>query len=91
MRSFPPRLFVGQFRDSDLAFYVSGFDVLRGRKRVWVLLPEVDAPMRAALLAGLDRLGTRRETFAAGDVDDFKTAVVVYLYDMSRSGQGGRP
>jgi hypothetical protein len=33
----------------------------------------------------LDRIGTRRSTFAVGDVGALASAVVVYLYEMRRT------
>jgi hypothetical protein len=49
-----------------------------------VLVPEVEEPTRERLLRALDRHGRLRATFGVGNVHDFATAVVVYLYDMTR-------
>jgi hypothetical protein len=57
--------------------------MLRGRRRVWILLPEVENSTRESLLHELDARGTRVATFGVGDVRDFASAVVAYLYDMS--------
>jgi hypothetical protein len=84
MLSVPPRLVVGQYRGRAPSLYARDFDALRGRKRVWFLVPEIEEPERTALLRELDRRGTRRETFRVGDVNDFARAVVAYRYDMTR-------
>lgn len=83
MLSAPPRLIVGQYRGEDPADNFREFDTLRGR--VWVLLPEVDFSARTKLLHALDKRGKRLETFGVGDVRDHQTAVVVYLYEMSKA------
>jgi hypothetical protein len=83
MRSVRPRLIVSQYRGLFASAYGQDFDALRGRDRVWVLLPAVEQSSRVNLLRELDRRGTRRATFAVGEVDDFANAVVVYLYDMT--------
>ena len=83
MRSVPPRLIVGQYRGSDPSAYAGDFDALHGGKRVWILLPEVENSTRESLLHELDSRGTRVATFGVGDVHDFASAVVVYLYDMT--------
>jgi hypothetical protein len=84
MLSVPPRLVVGQYRGRAPSLYAGDFDRLRGRKRVWFLVPEIEEPDRVALLHELDRRGARRETFRVGNVNDFARAVVVYRYDMMR-------
>jgi hypothetical protein len=84
LRSVPPRLIVAQDRGGDPLSYSSDLDPLRGRKRVWVLLPAIQQSARAAFLRELDRRVMRRATFGVGDVGDFESAVVVYLYDMRR-------
>jgi hypothetical protein len=83
MRSVPPRFIVGQYRGSDPSLYVRDFEALDGRNRVWILLPEVENSTRESLLHELDARGTRVATFRVGDVHDFASAVVTYLYDMS--------
>jgi hypothetical protein len=84
LRSVPPRLIVAQDRGDDPSSYLSDLDSLRGRKRVWVLLPAIWQSTRATFLRELDRRGRRRATFGVGDVGDSKSAVVVYLYDMTQ-------
>src|SRR4030095_13262066 len=84
LRSVPARLIVAQDRGGDPSAYSSDLDSLRGRKRVWVLLPAIQQSTRATFLRELDRRGMRRATFGVGDVGDFQSAVVVYLYDMTR-------
>ena len=83
MMSVPPRLLVGQERDRDPKSLKARVEGLRGRTRVWVLLPELEVSTRATLVRELDRVGTRRATFAVGDVQAFESAVVVYLYDLT--------
>lgn len=87
MSSVPPRLIVGQERARDPGSFKAQFAALRGRERVWVLLPEVEQPTRASLVRELDGIGTRRSTFAVGDVDALASAVVVYLYEMGEAGR----
>jgi hypothetical protein len=82
LRSVPPKLIVAQYRGIYPSSYMSDLDALRGRKRVWLLVPGIQQSTRTTLLRELDRRGTRRATFGVGDVGDFATAVVVYLYDM---------
>jgi hypothetical protein len=83
LESAPPRMIVSQYAGLRASSYGREFKALRGRKRVWVLIPEVEFSTRTNLLRELDLRGTRRATFAVGDVHDFATAVVVYLYDMT--------
>ena len=83
MASVPPRLIVGQERERDPHPLRLGSPTLRGRARVWVLLPEVEESRRASLVQELDRIGARRSTFAVGDLGAFASAVVVYLYEMT--------
>jgi hypothetical protein len=87
MRSVPPRLIVGQERDRDPESLEAQLAALRAGTRVWVLLPEVEQSTRASLVRKLDQIGTRRTTFAVGDVGAFKSAVVVYLYEVKRAGR----
>jgi hypothetical protein len=84
LRSVPPRLIVAQDQGDDPSSYLSDLDSLRGRKRVWVLLPAIQQSTRATFLRELDRRGRRRAAFGVGDVGDSKSAVVVYLYDMTQ-------
>jgi hypothetical protein len=84
LRSVPPKLIVAQYRGIYPSSYISDLDALRGRERVWLLLPGIHQSTRATLLRELDRRGTRRATFGVGDVGDFASAVVVYLYDMTQ-------
>jgi hypothetical protein len=84
LRSVPPRLIVAQDRGIDPSSYISDLDALRGRKRVWLLLPEIQQSTRTIFLRELDRRGMRLATFGVGDVGDFESAVVVYLYDMTQ-------
>jgi hypothetical protein len=85
MLSVPPRLIVGQYRGGDPSIPRRDLDALGSTRRVWVLVPEIEAPARSTVLRQLDRHGTRRAAYGVGSIDDFATAVVVYLYDM-----GGR-
>jgi len=85
MTSAPPRLLVGQHPDFDATSLGTQFNALRGRPRVWALIPELEESARIDVLNELDRAGKRRATFAVGDVRDFASAAVVYLYDMRRS------
>jgi hypothetical protein len=87
MTSVPPRLIVGRERERDPAPFKARFAGLRDRARVWVLLPEVEQSTRASLVRELDRIGTRRSTFAVGDVGALASAVVVYLYEMTGPGR----
>jgi hypothetical protein len=63
--------------------YISDFDALRGRRRVWFLLSSLEDPrrMRTFLLDQLDQRGTQRAAFTIGSG---KGAAGLYLYDMSR-------
>jgi hypothetical protein len=88
LRSVPPRLIVAQDRGNDPSSYMLDLDSLRGRKRVWVLLPAIQQSTRTMFLRELDRRGVRRATFGVGDVGDFESAVVVYLYDMTQPKRG---
>ena len=85
LRSVRPRFLVAQKADLDARSFAADVDALRGQRRVWALIPEVPEWMRIDLLNELDRAGTRRAKFAVGDVEDFASAAVVYLYDMRRS------
>jgi hypothetical protein len=84
LRSVPPRIIVAQDRGIDPSSYLSDLDSLRGRKRVWVLLPAIEQSTRTTFLRELDRRGTRRGMFGVGDVGEFKSVVVAYLYDMTK-------
>jgi hypothetical protein len=84
LRSVPPRIIVAQDRGIDPSSYISDLDSLRGRKRVWVLLPAIQQSTRTTFLRELDRRGMRLATFGVGDVGEFESAVVVYLYDMTK-------
>ena len=85
LRSVPPRFLVAQKPDLDTRSFAAHVDALRGRPRVWTLLPEVEESARIDLLNELDAAGKRRATFTTGDVRDFASAAVVYLYDMRPS------
>ena len=61
---------------------MTGFDALRGRKRVWFLLSSLEDNRREFLLRELNRRGTQR---AALKVGSGKEAVAVYLYDLQKA------
>ena len=79
--SVPPRLVIPRFRGSSPLNYVSDFDVLRGRKRVWFLLSNIDDLRRSTLLDELSKRGTLKSSFKVGRAN--QAVVDVYLFDMS--------
>jgi Dolichyl-phosphate-mannose-protein mannosyltransferase len=83
LRSVPPRLIVADYRGQAPSLYVGDFDALRGRRRVWILLPEVDGRTRTFLLEQLNRRGRQRAAFSVSHGGDDPNGVSVYLYDMT--------
>jgi hypothetical protein len=80
--SVPPRLVIPRFRGSSPLNYVSDFDALRGRKRVWFLFSNIDDLRRSTLLDELSKRGTLKSSFKVGRTN--QAVVDVYLFDMRR-------
>jgi hypothetical protein len=80
LRSTSPRLVLPTYRGSAPSNYYKEIDRLRGRKRVWLLVSNLDGRRRFSLLHGFGRRGDLRTSFSAGGSN--QALVGAYLYDL---------
>jgi hypothetical protein len=81
--SVQPRIIVASYRGTAPSDYLPTINVLKGRRRVWVLLSgatDVRDSERSRLLAEFNRLGVQRAIFRSGEGN---SSAVLYLYDFS--------
>ena len=89
---FAPDTYVlGDCARDDLRLYLRELDAFRGAPRVWLVMAHASPELEedTAILAYLDRIGTRKASFQAGGVPGRRSSdrARVDLYDLSDGGR----